>query len=483
MTRLEDRARNRLMQPRQLHAAVAASAKTEAIKNTPAGHEHVGFDQAGQQVTRKIRPERASGKQIQNPDGSHFPASRGLATGRVTPYAPHRPNRMEAIEVHEGLRDPGAAGPNQGNLFSPSEVDRLTVSDDEMARRTGVPSTPSSAGKGFLSRVGVTPSQPHGSVAEARQAGDMKAVKSITKRKMEVISRHGQEIGPTARRPGPPVPGQSMAESVRRRGDYLTPGAKDPEWYSKHAPAAIEHAAQQTGTTTPQMRRATAYGSPQMPWTSGHPQDDTYRMNNIDFARSMAEHVEKHRGNVGAQFTPENMGQTYRAPAVWAGKPIVSPESGEQMTTKVQTEGNRIKTASAFMGDDPSKHIKSDSQKVRNFDVALGRGSSSRWARRQAANAYTSDTWDERTMGIKSHYDWTGATSAGGYDMAATTGRRAAMKAGKTPSRFQEHIWTARRGEEESQPQQQMFKQKKGGKETVRTPSTKTPKPPKAKKR
>lgn len=467
MARSEDRAKARLEKPRDTHAVVSQKAQQDAKKNVPAGHELVGFNQAGAPVHRATgdRPGRASGRSVHFEDGSHYPASQSMATGRETPYAPHRPNRMESIEANAGLRDLGGAGPNHGVLFSPKEMKRVTVSDEDMSKRTGLPATPKSAGRGFLPRVGASPTQPYGSVAEAKAAGNPKAAAKVSQRKQEVLARHGREIGPTARTPGPVQPGTPMASSLQARSTYFD-SSQNPRWYEEHAPAAIHHAAAETGTHTPEMRRATAYGSPQMPWTSGHPEDDTYRMNNVDLSRDMATHVQRsQRGR--AAFTPENVGKSFSAPAVWKGKPIISPESGEQMTSKVQTEGNRIKAASAFMGDDPSKQIQSASQKVPNFDVALGAGSTSRWARRQAHNAYTSDAWDERTQGITSHYAWTGSTTPGGYDMSAMTGRRSAMKSGVTPSQSQETVWLARRNEEASRPQQQMYAQRKG-KEVVR---------------
>ena len=110
--------------------------------------------------------------------------------------------------------------------------------------------------------------------------------------------------------------------------------------------------------------------------------------------------------------------------------------------------------------------LSTDVQKVRNFDPALAAGHPSRWARRQAHAPYTSDAHDVAAAGVKGIYqDFVGAPKgSGGYEVAAMTGRRGAMRqsvrAGKRPkqggepgeaadprtsSEYQENIWTGRR--------------------------------------
>lgn len=423
---------------------------------------------------RLARPASAgeSGASIHDEErGTHFRASVSMATGRVTPRRPRRPNRMDVIEAKNDLRSTGDIDVNQGSLFSDQEMDRLTLSDAEMSRRTGVPATPRSAGRGFLPGVGATArDEAEGihSVAHARTfqrlaeaEGDKKAAKKyagraavISKRKVEVINQLGKEIGPTTRTPEV-TPGTPWASAIRNRLEYHD-RADTPDWYDKGAPRAISQAAGRLGESFGTVRRATAHGSPQMPWDSGHAQDQTYRMNNVQFAEQMGEHVHKELAK-NPDLTKEELGGSFAVPAIRGGVPHPTD------TSQIQSLPQRIKTAESYMGVDTSQNIESNSQKVKNFDVALGaQQADSRWARRQALNAYTADTWDERTAGISSKYDFTGSTSRGGYESVAMTGRRGAMKADRLPSHFQELVWNARRGEEMAYPQQSLTRPTKG---------------------
>lgn len=406
--------------------------------------------------------------------GTHFRASVSMATERVTPRRPIRPNRMASIEAKNDLRSTGDIDVNQGVLFPEHEMDRLTHSDEEMSRRTGVPTTPESAGKGFLSGVGATgKDRAEGihSVAHARTfqrlaeaEGDKKSAAkfgkratAIGKRKVEVINQLNEEIGPTSRTPDVQK-GTPWKSAISNRLQYHDRVQK-ADWYDKGAPKAISEAAGRlpADRLNPEhpfgtVRRATAHGSPQMPWDSGHAQEGTYRMNNVQFAEQMGQHVSKELAK-NPDATKEELGGSFSVPAIRGG--VAHPTE----TSQIQSLPQRVKTAESYMGVDPSRQIESNSQKVKNFDVALGaQQADSRWARRQALNAYTADTWDERTAGVSSHYDFTGSTSKGGYEAIAMTGRRAGMKAGEMPSHFQEKVWNARRGEELAYPNQSMVK-------------------------
>jgi hypothetical protein len=154
----------------------------------------------------------------------------------------------------------------------------------------------------------------------------------------------------------------------------------------------------------------------------------------------MVRHHASEQERLGAAYDPQKAAQSF----------------------KPQTRG--IRNQSGGVRESVARHLgqstasepsmATDAQKVRNFDTALAAGHSSQWARRQAAQAYTSDTHDARSMGDK-NYDWVGSPSSGGYEFASMTGRRGAMRqsvrarqTGRTPrtsSEYQEDVWNGQR--------------------------------------
>jgi hypothetical protein len=198
-----------------------------------------------------------------------------------------------------------------------------------------------------------------------------------------------------------------------------------------------------------------------MPWTSGAPEDDTYYKNNVAFARQMAHHVHKQIEDF-AQPKAGDVGRSFAVPAMTKGKERPpDPVTGKKEMSQVQSLPIRTKMAATMMGGHEAlgKHVESASQKVPTFDVALAAGHGSRWARRQAAQAYTVDTHMQRAQGITSKYqNWSGSATPGGYDIAALTGRRAGREVGRLPAHFQENVWVGARPP--APVQQQMFKEK-----------------------
>lgn len=356
----------------------------------------------------------------------------GLATGRKAPRVAKRVNAASATLVDRGLASSGDVDANQGRLFSHAEMGNLTKSDAEMSEQTGV-GYRRPAGQGYLTGVGQSPTQPHATVAAARAAGSSSGAAKIVKRRKDVTALAAERLGTS-------TPSSAALESRQgRETDRPT------DWYNTHAGEAVNREALKSGMgSNPQgwnqMRRATALMSPQKAWDSGHGQDGNYKMDNVALAGEFVRHQHEQEAKHGTDFDPQKSSAEFKTTT-----PGLVNQSGPMRSTVARHLGQS--TAS-----EPS--LASGAQKVRNFDLALAANHQSKWARRQAGQAYTSDTHDARAMGDKD-YDWIGSPSSGGYEFAAMTGRRGAMRQsvqarrnGTTPrtsSEYQEDVWNSQR--------------------------------------
>lgn len=367
----------------------------------------------------------------------------GLATGRAAPRVPKRVNAASATLVDRGLASSGDVDPNQGRLLSHHQMSTYTKSDTDMAAQTGVPAR-RAAGSGWLTGVGQTPTRPYATVAAARAAGNTKAAAALSKRRTETIGIASDRLGSS-------TPTRS---ALQHRATRETNAPTD--WYAGRAGKAISNEAQKSGLgANPNgfniMRRATALSSPQKPWDSGHGQDDNYKQDNLNVAGGMVRHLNAEQASQGDKYDPDKSAASFRMPGVGHTEATPNLVQGQSPSMR-RTIARHYETPTH---EEPA--LASDAQKVRNFDVALAADHTSVWARRQAAQAYTSDTHDSRAMGDKggTYNTWVGRPSSGGYEFAAMTGRRAAMrqsswarKTGNTPrtsSEYQENTWEAQR--------------------------------------
>jgi hypothetical protein len=394
--------------------------------------------------------EHYGGDPTSGSDLERMRAGGGLATGRPSPRIPKRVNVANAVLVERGLADPGDVDPNQGRLFGHAEMGKLTKTDKEMAEQTGVPYR-RPAGQGWMTGVGRTKRAPYDTAAEARAAGDTKAEAAIHARKAEV----GQQAKEKVREPDTGEPSQTpvrtaMSNRARYESDRPT------TWYAGEATQAVEREALKSGLGGhPQgfniMRRATALLSPQKPWDMGHHQDDNYTQPNVEVAGHLVRFLRGEQARLGEEYDPDKAAKEFRMPGVG---------HTEETPNLVQGQSLPMRKAVARHLDKPTHEepkLATEVQKVRNFDPALAAGHRVRWARRQALQRYTSDTHDIRAAGITGLYQsFVGSNAPGGYEFAAMTGRRGAMrqsvralKEGRDPrtsSEYQENVWVGKRG-------------------------------------
>ena len=400
--------------------------------------------QRAPRVQSDYEQEHYGGSSTSHSDLERMRAGGGMATGRPSPRIPQRPNVANVVLAHRGLADAGDVDPNQGRLLSHAQMGGLTKSDTEMAEQTGVPHR-RPAGQGWMTGVGETARHPYGTAAEARAAKDPKSEQALHARKAEVggVAREKLQSGTPAR--------TAVTNRARYESDAPT------NWYAGGASEAIRHEAIKSGLGgTPGganvMRRATALTSPQKPWDSGHGQDANYRMENVDVAGHLTRFLSGEKARQGKRYRPAEAAKRFRMPGVG---------HTEETPNLVQGQSGPVRRSVAQHLDQPTHtdpKLATDVQKVRNFDVALAAGHESRWARRQAAQAYTSDTHDIRAAGVHGIYQsWVGAPkSSGGYEFAAMTGRRGAMRQSvgamkrgaepRTSSEYQENTWVGKRG-------------------------------------
>lgn len=413
----------------------------------------------------------------------------GLATGRPSPAPAMRPRAITSVLAGEGML-PSHGGPGQGMLFTPE-----TRSVGETLAAHGVPERRSSSGEGFLPRLG--------SVAGAAGPAERDAVAQEKARAIRVagaITAHsapGQGADPTTF--GTPTPMRRQMENRARHIDPNTTG----NWYD-HEAEEVETLASKHGVPHSNMRRAVASLSPQKPWVYGSLQDDNLHYPNLEAADAVARTVISGRKDAASRGEDFDAGK-------YAAEHTTVPSMGTPgLEVKPQTMGNMAKAGAAFgEGYDPSarmvnpaegkvgksgKPLKSSlapvGEKVPNFDLALAAGHDSPTVRREAAQAYTSDTWDVRSAGIP-HYSFIGgggmmggkpegwpkgadSNPRGQYDVVAMTGRRAGLKAGMAPSEMQQHVWRVGKGvgvgSGSTDSEQQMFPGDKNGRRERHTP-------------
>jgi hypothetical protein len=311
----------------------------------------------------------------------------------------------------------------------------LTKSDAEMSAQTGIPYR-RPAGRGFLTGSGQSTQQPYATYAAARAAGNEKGMAATSKRQGEVLRAAAERLGTST-----PIL-SAMRSRAQRESDNPT------HWYAEGAKDVIHHEAMKSGLgANPNgfnaMRRVVALTSPQKAWDSGHVMDGNYKADNADVAGHLVRHLNRDREAQGTAYDPQKSADAFRMKGV--------------RTPLVEGQNKAVRRSVAEHLDSPTHEdpkLATEAQKVRNFDLALNAGSDSKWGRRQAAQPYTSDTHDARAMGDKD-YAWIGSPSSGGYEFAAMTGRRGAMrqsvkarkdgKTPRTPSEYQEDIWNNQR--------------------------------------
>lgn len=418
------------------------------------------------------RPEFQWGTQD---DGTYYRPPRGLS-GRVAPRQQVRANRMDQILAAKGLVSSGDITPGQGQLFETGDVPGVSFSDNQggawtrsaadMLEAGGLPADlPHGARAGFLPDMIGTDAQHRAFSEKGRgepvvlgdntvrmdpdRAAKVKAVQK-TRGRLEEIDD-----------PGAATPTRTIME---HRSAYFDPNRVD-DWYSHQAPDMTGEMARKVGTDYPTARTAVAMTSPQTPWDAGEAQEGTFNWPNIRKAGQVLS------GTAEAEARALAAGQTFSAAQAFDRVFVPGETGGQPDPTKPKVHpkdrSSTTKVAALVTGEaSPTDPYPGNAGKTPSFNYALDSANPSLAVRRLATQAYTSDTWDVETMGLVTgapnpgpgskergynqfvgaqHANEAGQPTVHGYGMAAMTGRRAAMRAGRTPSEYQENVWNGAR--------------------------------------
>lgn len=443
----------------------------------------------------------------------------GIVTGRPSPRQPVRNNAMH--DVLSGAADnrwAGApltdgAGAGQGALTFTAEP-RPSTSD--VLRQHGVPERRASSGEGFLSSLPSVAGVEDPAVRSANAARKIAGIRYASKiigpivpgaNERAVTVGHGGTA--TMPRAGTATP---FATAMANR--QMVDRQYDDNWYATEA-AQVGDISGRTGVPFAQMRRATALLSPQKPWDTGHPQDGNLSYPNLVAAEEVAYEMDASKQRAVERQTvwdPNTAGGNARVPGVvQQQRPDRAPDrrmvgrhsieefdvpgetkSGVTNTVSIgfhpvtgetyilpQARDNMEKAGRAVVGiDPPHARMNTPAQKVGNFDLALNDTPEfqSMTVRREAAQAYTSDTHDVRSAGVSDYAHVAGggpvkkkarevgapeksggvAEIAAAYDVMAMTGRRSAMRSGVSPNHAQQSVWRSVRPPNPAK--QQMFR-------------------------
>lgn len=317
--------------------------------------------------------------------------------------------------ANHGLMAQGAADPNQGQLFHIDTVPKV----DSAAAAGVAPALPMNA-PGFL--PGVT--------------GKNRPTEIKNKVKALGILQQGRErvIGVASDTP--------VADTMRERNIYHQASDAPADWYSHmrgdqmtqgEAPRWIEGAAGRQGVSVNAMTRATAITSPQTRWTDGGAMGTTdWSRPNLDAAEAVIGSVTK--GDPSRSH--EQIVGDARSANSLAGRGALGSMAQKAAEVHMATGGST---------KDPLPIKQAGSLKVPNFEQSLHLSNPEQAVRRQAAGSYTVDRHDLTTAGLddKTIKDANGL----GYQAAAMTGQRAALKVGELPPNFQARTWEVARSE------------------------------------
>lgn len=351
---------------------------------------------------------RSGGKPLDMTPGYFQGRQQGLKSGRTSPRDAIRPSRSDSVNAAHGIVSSGSVDPNQGQLFNSRQIP--AVPQAELVRRAGgAAPDPLASHKGFM--PGIT-----------------------QKQKVAGIKRLGQtRIRTGSSRGGPPV-----KEAMEDRAAVHAQGT-DRDWYASRNHAGhlgagaagdlVGDVAARQGVSHAAATRAVAVTSPRTSWSKDN---DPHGGRDFGLARPNIESAENVITAVKGLGADPLHNRIVEAAGGAAGRSL-----GDM----------KIKAGVELAKGQPNQPIpvsSAASSKVPNFEQSLHLDNPSKAVQEQASRSYTVDVHDTRSFGG----DEDMLKTPGGYHVAAMTGRRAALKAGELPPRFQSRSWEVIRGQE-----------------------------------
>ena len=360
----------------------------------------------------------------------------GRKSGRPAPnpMGNGRTPRHEAIMAAHGLMDKGAADPNQGSLFAPSELPPLET-PTQSAARTGTPPPLASSRPGFMPGL-----------YEHKDKAGVVSTKTTAQAHRAMIGAVNRLPNFALDTPGP----APVAEALHQREVTRARHQGDAPWYASRtettheqqvqgaakfelgpgsATEMITNASARHGITYEKMARAVAITSPRTRWTGGMEGTSDFEAPNLESAENVVRNVQGAMSEAKVTDRSVNYAEIGHASA---GRSL-----GEM----------KAKAAMDYVHSDPSKAIPIgdlSSQKVPNFNQSLLQAHPAQSVRRQAALSYTVDTHDVSSQG--SHVDL--LKTPGGYAISHMIGRRAALRNRELPTMGQSGVWMGQKSKE-----------------------------------
>jgi hypothetical protein len=357
--------------------------------------------------------------------------------------------------AQHGLMSSGAADPNQGQLWSPTELGPART-PHELAREHDVAPPLRSSRPGFMPELYEAKNVKTGVVSERTTPQAHKAMIGAINRLPEFeLNPPGDRTRTSERLPGgtefksgprkgqekqAPVQGPQLrapvAEAMHQRQQTYDRQGQDAPWYARRtekeggrysvgmgdAAEMVANAADRQGLSYRQMARTTAIVSPRTAWTIGAKGTDDYSDPNLASAENVAADI-KVKQAADKPFSPAEVG------GMAYGKAL-----GE-MKAKAGVDLARNAPGSPIPISDLS------SQKVPNFNQSFLLSHHSPAIQRQAAQAYTVDTHDVTSQG--SSVDL--LKTQGGYAISRMLGRRTALKNRELAPMSQSRVWEGQR--------------------------------------
>jgi hypothetical protein len=359
------------------------------------------------------------------------------------------------VLAEHGLITSGAADPNQGQLFSPSELGPQR-SRQSIAHAHDVAPPLASQRPGFMPGMYEAKNPKTGVVSERTtpqaHTAMVRAINRLPQYELEPPGdrqrgserlagaehfksgpRKGQEKlaavqGPQLR---PPV-----AEAMHQRQQTYERQGQEAPWYARRsekeggrysvgmgdAAEMVASAAERHGISYRQMARTTALTSPRTAWTEGQRGTGDYADPNLESAENVVHDIKRAQASEQS-FDPAAVG------AQAFGRSL-----GE-MKGKAGVDLVRNQPGSAIPIYDLS------SQKVPNFNQSFMLSHHAPAIQAQAASAYTVDTHDVTAQGH--HVDL--LKTQGGYAIAHMLGRRTALKNRELGPMSQSRVWEGQR--------------------------------------
>jgi hypothetical protein len=426
---------------------------------------------------------------LTNPTGTAIGASAGEGpgfyqgiVGRKTGRAAPRPGghgrtapRHEMILAEHGLLDKGAADPNQGQLFGPSELPPKE-SPRESALRMGTPPPLASSRPGFMPGLYESKTKEGPGIATTAQAHKrmIGAIERLPAYEMEdgvALGAGNTRVEASGHRTGPGEHGPNVvppvAEALRQRMATAAGHPADVPWYASRtettpqqqiegagkwalgpgeATDMITNASARHGIGYEKMARVVALTSPRTAWTAGMRGTSDFAAPNLESAENVVHDVQ------AAQHSSRVTDRSVNYAEV--GHAAEGRSLGEM----------KAKAAVDYVESDPASAIRIgdlSSQKVPNFNQALLQHHPSQAVQRQSALSYTVDTHDVSSQ--NSSVDL--LKTPGGYAIAHMVGRRAALKNRELPSMSQSRIWMGQK-EKTAEPigKNSLFEETRSGK-------------------